>query len=201
MWFIYLLSWVALAIQICLVTLSLAAGLYYLAELVEEYTVMTAKFIKILIIFTTVVFVGLILFEDFPYKVTVIGLCSNGIYSLLLKNFPFIELTSPTFIVGCIMVVVNHFFAFQYFATVWHPFSEVLAYFTVCLWLVPFSFFVSLSANENILPTMAEQQRTSGGDDDDLVSNYFKKKSKRYGLLSAFEFIGEKVLPSRTKTF
>ena len=30
-----------------------------------------------------------------------------------------------------------------------------MAYFTLFLWLVPFAFFVSLSANENVLPTTA----------------------------------------------
>ena len=43
MWFLYLLSWVSTVLQICFVTLAIAAGLYYLAELVEEYTVVTAK--------------------------------------------------------------------------------------------------------------------------------------------------------------
>ena len=36
---------------------------------------------------------------------------------------------------------------------------QVMAYFTICLWLVPFSFFVSLSANENVLPTMSTMER------------------------------------------
>ena len=43
MWFLYLLSWVSTVIQICFVTLAIAAGLYYLAELVEEFTSMTVK--------------------------------------------------------------------------------------------------------------------------------------------------------------
>ena len=34
-----------------------------------------------------------------------------------------------------------------------------MAYFTICLWLVPFAFFVSLSANENVLPTMNTMER------------------------------------------
>ena len=38
-----------------------------------------------------------------------------------------------------------------------------MAYFTLCLWLVPFAFFVSLSANENILPTMAERKPLLSG--------------------------------------
>ena len=40
---------------------------------------------------------------------------------------------------------------------------QVMAYFTLCLWLVPFAFFVSLSANENILPTMAERKPLLSG--------------------------------------
>lgn len=35
-----------------------------------------------------------------------------------------------------------------------------MAYFTLCLWLVPFALFVSLSANENVLPTVAERTGT-----------------------------------------
>ncbi len=34
---------------------------------------------------------------------------------------------------------------------------QVLAYFTVCLWVMPFSFFVSLSAGENVLPSTVQQ--------------------------------------------
>lgn len=30
---------------------------------------------------------------------------------------------------------------------------QVLAYFTFCLWIIPFAFFVSLSAGENVLPS------------------------------------------------
>ena len=43
MWFLYLLSWIATVLQICFITMAIAAGLYYLAELVEEYTVVTVK--------------------------------------------------------------------------------------------------------------------------------------------------------------
>ena len=36
---------------------------------------------------------------------------------------------------------------------------QVMAYFTLCLWMVPFTFFVSLSANENVLPTFTGENR------------------------------------------
>ena len=84
-----------------------------------------------------------------------------------------------------LQVLVNHYLAFSHFGENYYPFSEVrddaltlfsssiccavfvipelifqvMAYFTICLWLVPFSFFVSLSANENVLPTMNTMER------------------------------------------
>ena len=106
-----------------------------------------------------------------------------------------------------------------------------MAYFTLCLWLVPFAFFVSLSANENILPTMAERKPLLSGNwnifqfyvtgqiynyveevgvmmidivlfsenENDVVSNYFMRKEKKIGLLSAFQSIKEQILPTRVK--
>ncbi|KAK2863001.1 hypothetical protein Q5P01_002534 [Channa striata] len=168
MWFIYLLSWLSLVVQISFVTLAIAAGLYYLAELIEEYTVATSRIIKYMILFSTGV----------------------------LADLPYILLSSPNFILSCVLVVVNHYMAFQYFAQEYYPFSEVLAYFTICLWIIPFAFFVSLSAGENVLPSTIQPG-------DDVVSNYFTKgkRGKRSGILLVFSFLKEAVLPSRQKMY
>uniref|UniRef100_A0A493TBP7 Protein TEX261 n=1 Tax=Anas platyrhynchos platyrhynchos TaxID=8840 RepID=A0A493TBP7_ANAPP len=95
-----------------------------------------------------------------------------------------------------VLVVLNHYLAFQYFAEEYYLFSEVLAYFTFCLWLIPFAFFVSLSAGENILPSTVQPG-------DDVVSNYFTKgkRGKRSGILLIFSFIKEAILPSRQKIY
>lgn len=42
---------------------------------------------------------------------------------------------------------------------------QVLAYFTFCLWLIPFAFFVSLSAGENVLPSTVQP----GGEFDRML--------------------------------
>lgn len=39
-------------------------------------------------------------------------------------------------------------------------FSEVASYFGICVWLVPFALFVSLSAGENVLPSMGSEYAT-----------------------------------------
>ena len=37
-------------------------------------------------------------------------------------------------------------------------FTEIASYFGLCVWLVPFSLFVSLSASDNVLPTMGSEE-------------------------------------------
>ncbi|NXD74599.1 TX261 protein, partial [Eolophus roseicapillus] len=101
MWFMYTLSWLSLLIQVAFVTLAIAAGLYYLAELIEEYTVVTKRIIKYMIWFSSAVLVGLYLFEQFPGFMVGVGLFTNLVYFGLLQTFPFIVLTSSNFILSC----------------------------------------------------------------------------------------------------
>ena len=198
MWFLYLLSWLSTVIQICFVTMAIAAGLYYLAELVEEYTAITAKIIRWMIITTLLTYIGLFLFENLPTSMVCCGIIAQVAHLALLSRFPFFSVSSPSFIAAMIMVLINHYLAFSFFGQNFYPFSEVMAYFTVCQWLVPFAFFVSLSANENVLPTFAERSPLLSPGDDDVVSNYFNKKQKGVGLLSVFNSIKDTVTPSKS---
>ncbi|KAI7892460.1 transmembrane adaptor Erv26-domain-containing protein [Mucor mucedo] len=75
------------------------------------------------------------------------------VYSLNLETFPFISLTSVPFIGSCILVFANHFLWFRYFTSHYRPFMDIAAFFGLCVWLVPFAYFISLSANDNALPT------------------------------------------------
>uniref|UniRef100_A0AAR2L6B2 Protein TEX261 n=1 Tax=Pygocentrus nattereri TaxID=42514 RepID=A0AAR2L6B2_PYGNA len=187
MWFIYVLSWLSLVIQISFVTL--AIGELFLGSLSNTESCLLFQF-------STGVLAGLYLFEGFPTLMIGVGLFTNLVYFGLLQTFPYIMLSSPNFILSCILVVINHYMAFQYFAEEYYAFSEVLAYFTICLWVIPFSFFVSLSAGENVLPSTMQQG-------DDVVSNYFTKgkRGKRSGILLIFSFLKEAVLPSRQKMY
>ncbi|XP_028391143.1 protein TEX261-like [Dendronephthya gigantea] len=194
--FLYLLSWFATCIQILFVTVALASALYYLAELVEEYTVIAGRMIKIMIGVVTVAYVGLLLFESFPWYIVALGLATNVVYFLLLNDFPYISFTSPVFLLSVVLVFVNHYLAFQFFSQVYYAFSEILGYFTVCLWILPFAFFVSLSANDNVLPTASMQQ----GPNTDYTY-VGQSSSKRQGILAIFDFIYsqlQNIFPTRS---
>jgi len=200
MWFLYLLSWVSTVVQICFVTLAIAAGLYYLAELVEEYTTMTVKIIRWMIVLVIATYICLFLFENVPTSLILCGLIAQVAHLALLSNFPFFSVSSPAFVMAVVMVLVNHYLAFSHFGEKYYPFSEVMAYFTVCMWLVPFAFFVSLSANENVLPTINER-RPLLSDENDVVSNYFSKKQKGVGLLSMFNSVKDSLAPGKNHSY
>jgi len=49
-------------------------------------------------------------------------------------------------------------------------FTEIASYFGLCVWLVPFALFVSLSASDNVLPTMGSEPSASTGGGDSSKS-------------------------------
>lgn len=93
-----------------------------------------------------------------------------------------VKLTDPIFLLSCVMVLVNHWLWFRHFSHqnttasgygggryAWEAqkqvptFTEIASFFGLCVWLVPFALFVSLSAGENILPSMGSEYATGAG--------------------------------------
>lgn len=52
-------------------------------------------------------------------------------------------------------------------------FTEIASYFGLCVWLIPFALFVSLSASDNVLPTIGTEQPSRDADG----------KNKRQGMV------------------
>jgi hypothetical protein len=79
-------------------------------------------------------------------------------------------------------VLFNHFVWFRHFSNAQQrayqnssyyetpdipSFTEIASYFGLCVWLVPFALFVSLSASDNVLPTIGSEEpstSSSAGD-------------------------------------
>jgi hypothetical protein len=146
------------------------------------------------------------LFDGFPFTLSLLSAVSHLVYASNLRRFPIVKLSDPLFIISCILVCINHWVWFRYFsrpaptqgASAWRrpytpdydnmpTFTEVASYFGLCVWLVPFALFVSLSAGDNVLPSMGSEYAT--GDlrrDDPLASSAsVKGKSKNIGLAKA----------------
>ncbi|KAI9027560.1 transmembrane adaptor Erv26-domain-containing protein [Phycomyces nitens] len=94
----------------------------------------------------------LLLFDRLPFFQIAFSLLCHGVYSMNLQTFPFINLTSLPFLSSCVLVFVDHFVWFRYFTSHYRPFMDIAAFFGICVWLIPFTYFISLSANDNSLP-------------------------------------------------
>lgn len=166
----------------------------------------------------------LYIFDSLPLLPTLLSLVSHAIYALNLRRFPLVQLSDPVFLLSCVLVGLNHWLWFRFWsdpvalqarvspkassgsdyyyasgAGEYPSFVEIASFFGLCVWLVPFALFVSLSAGENVLPyTSATTSTTSasvgvgGGGDEDGDGG----KTKRVGMAKAVvdgvrEWMGE----------
>eukprot|EP01125_Pyxidicula_operculata_P020200 TRINITY_DN7427_c0_g1_i1.p1 TRINITY_DN7427_c0_g1~~TRINITY_DN7427_c0_g1_i1.p1 ORF type:complete len:200 (+),score=22.00 TRINITY_DN7427_c0_g1_i1:42-641(+) len=165
-------------LMFCFATVCLACGLYYFAELVEEHEKTAKKFIRysIYVVFVAHVFVW---FEGFPFLCILSGLITHFVYYKLLDQFPNIKLTNILFIIACVFFIISHTLWFNHFTSVYYSFEDVLGFFILCVWSVPFSFFISLSTDETTLPYTAI---SASGDSIGEAT----KRSGRSNLLHSF---------------
>ncbi|KAJ7648499.1 transmembrane adaptor Erv26, partial [Mycena rosella] len=162
------------AVAFAFVTLSLASGLLYVSELIEEHAQL-AKKVGQRGIYTIIVLHGaLFLSDSLPPAHVAFSVFCHIVY---LQNFshtwPLISLTSPSFLASCVLVIADHFLWFFYFARLSQDarhsrsfrgapppkgvpgFSEIATFFGICVWAAPLFLFLSLSANDNALPLTA----------------------------------------------
>ncbi|KAL1662342.1 DUF396-domain-containing protein [Schizophyllum commune] len=167
------LLYIAVLAAFGFVTLSLASGLLYVSELIEEHS-RTAKTIGQRGIYAIILLhILLYLTDSLPFWRTIFSIVCHIVY---LQNFsadwPLISLASPSFVLSCILVIADHFIWFFYFAQMSAAarhsryrkdprapeFTEVATFFGLCVWLAPLFLFLSLSANDNALPTRSAVQ-------------------------------------------
>ncbi|TPX31256.1 hypothetical protein SmJEL517_g05376 [Synchytrium microbalum] len=179
------------ALGFCFLILSLASGLYLLAEWVEEYTVQAKKVIR----WTSYIVIAthlLLFLDNLPWWRLIYSFGCQLWYLQLLPSFPIIELTNPVFLGVCGMVVINHFIWFWYFTQKYHPFSQIATFFGLCVWLVPFLYFISLSANDYTLPAFDQSSASRYGENGSQTSrkrslvktivNFFLRRDDSGGL-------------------
>ena len=164
-----LLSYVGAIVGFVFLVLAIAAALYYISELVEEHLEPTKRLLTRLIYCVMGIFVLLVVVDRFPIMLTAFSIFSYWVYLINLSRFPYVELSSPVFLVSCVLVIANHFLWFSHFHNPYIPpieerlkhdyippriplFMEVCSFFGLCVWFVPFALFVSLSAHDNLLP-------------------------------------------------
>ncbi|KAF8897750.1 transmembrane adaptor Erv26-domain-containing protein [Infundibulicybe gibba] len=171
---LYYLSYAAVLAAFAFVTLSLASGLLYVSELIEEHS-RIAKTIGQRGIQAIILLHAVLYFSDsLPLPKIIFSIICHVVY---LQNFsatwPLISLSSLSFLASCILVIADHFLWFFHFAHInevsrrqksYHVpsnhvpgFIEIASFFGICVWLAPLFLFLSLSANDNALPMSSSE--------------------------------------------
>lgn len=189
---LYLLSLVGILSGFICLTLAIASGLYYLSELVEEHAEFTKRTLVKLIYTIIAILILLWLFEGFPFKIILFSVCLNLLYLKTLSKFPYLKIDNPDFILLGILTFLNHYFWFSHFNNlsfdrhshrVVPSFSEISSFFGICVWLIPFALFISLSAGENLLPSNNNEvdgRNTTSItlDTNEIANSKFTRRSK-----------------------
>ncbi|KAL3417824.1 duf396 domain protein [Phlyctema vagabunda] len=191
MWILPVVGLLGMLVGFAFLTLAIASGLYYLSELVEEHTVAAKKLLNRLIYSVISIQILLCLIDGFPITLTLLSVFSHVIYLGNMRRFPVVKLSDPLFIFSCVLVLLNHYVWFTHFSSVPLPpskprnmydpvdlptFTEIASYFGLCVWLVPFALFVSLSASDNVLPTMGSEEPSA------IPGVAAQGKNKRQGI-------------------
>ena len=170
-------GYLGLILGFLFLTLAIASGLYYLSEVVEEHSVL-AKKILTRMIYAVIGIQVLLLVDKFPLTLSVLSIGSHVVYMQNLRRFPIVKLNDPIFLLSCGLVLVNHWLWFRHFSVpprssnfrynyyeqqAMPTFTEIASFFGLNVWLVPFALFVSLSAGENVLPSMGSEYATGQG--------------------------------------
>jgi hypothetical protein len=82
-------------------TPTIASGLYYLSELVEEHTVPARRLLTRGIYAIIALHLLLLLVDRFPVRLCALSVASHVVYLGNLRHFPIVKLSDPIFIVSC----------------------------------------------------------------------------------------------------
>ena len=190
----YWIGWLAYVVQICFGILCLAAGLYYVAETIEEYTSSSKKTMHYMTCSVIIILTLLWVIDGLPITMYLSGLVANIFYLCLLQAFPFIQFSSPSFILSVLAFCLKHYVSLNYFANNYVPYTEIVGYFTICCWVVPFTLLISTSASENALP----MHGGGGSQPNDVLSHYYSQgKKKKSSFLGLLDGVREKLIPNR----
>lgn len=148
---------------IVFVSICIATGLYYIAELIEEHTRLTKNIIKISIQVTLFLHLLVLLFDRLPLMWIATGVAAQMSYWRLLKHFPFIPLTDVDFLISLGLLAVNQAGWMYYFYHTHHTIEYILSFFELMVWVVPFTILLSLAAYDPSL-TLPEVDPHRGWD-------------------------------------
>lgn len=139
--------------------------MYLLAEITEEYPTMTCKVLKYLAASLALIQI-LLWFDGLPTLPSILQLISYGAYASTLNKFPVVQLLSIPTVSSVILFLVTNGFWLYFLINTSIDAVSILGFFLVVVWSLPCGLFISLCANDFILPGLTNQSMGSNGLDE-----------------------------------
>jgi hypothetical protein len=139
--------------------IGLGVGLYKAVEFIGDRTFAAKKRIEQIMIAISIFHVLLIL-RGVNFFLVLYSLSIQYVFYTLLKPYPNIQPSNPVFIAGSVMALGNHFLMLRSMILGNHYMIEMVIGFLVAVWMTPFCFYLSLSANDMALPFKGRKTST-----------------------------------------
>lgn len=128
-----------------------ACGLYYLAELIEEYINTTKRVVSLAIKVEFAVH-ALLLVDRLPLRCLALGVVAHIAYLRLLRRFPYIQPGSGDGLLAIVTFLVSNGLWIHHFWRSYHTVEFILAFLLATTWLVPSALFLGMAGEQSVLP-------------------------------------------------
>ncbi|KAJ5079281.1 tex261 protein [Anaeramoeba ignava] len=150
---LFLIGLIGMLILFLFFALGIGTATYYLAEIADEEPSKFSLWVKISHYISIGFLLGLGIFDKFPILSTGFTIISHLVTYSFLSKFPFFSFKSWNFTTSIVMVIINHIIWFFYFLNNENFFWFIFAFFTICIWIVPFLLLITLNPNEPVIPS------------------------------------------------
>jgi hypothetical protein len=128
-----------------------ACGLYYLAELIEEFTNTTKRFISWTIRGELLLHIALLI-DRLPWHCLALGFLAHVAYLRSLRRFPYMQLSSSEGIASSLAFIATNAAWMRYYWSSVYSLEYIAAFMLVTTWVVPFGMFLGLAGDQSVLP-------------------------------------------------
>lgn len=151
----WLFSHFAGCVTVLLLALALSSGLYMLSMFAEEFPSAAGRYLRYLI--GIVVALQLLLWLDgLPLLESIVELGTLGVYSLLMRKFPVVDIFSLPVLVSVLGFFATNILWLKHFLRMKQDSLAVLGFFVVMVWSIPCGLVASLTVEDSSLPLASQ---------------------------------------------
>lgn len=148
--------------------LGLGLGIVKAIDYIEDKAYAAKKHIEAIIQVSAALHI-ILLFRGVPIFQILFSLSIQYAFYCILDIYPLVKMDNPYFIYGTIASLLNHFLVIRLIFAKPAVYGLEIVFYFALIWITPFCFFLSLSANDEVLFVKGKTSSNT------LIGNFLKK--------------------------